>query len=301
MADLDIAPKQVLVEITIAEVSLTDETRFGIEWFLDGALGGGTATASTRGGLAREPGGLGATFTRTFSRGTVQAALNAISTNRNLNILSTPRLVARSGSTAQILVGSDVPIITSQRAADNQTNGDSDILQTVQYRQTGVILNMKPVVYGSDRVDIELFQEVSTQQPNTTSAIASPLILNRSVTTQLSLREGMTAVIGGMIQDSYSRQQKGIPILKDIPLIGQAFRVDGVTGEKVELLILVTPYIIRNDERMGLASADYSSSINRLLQTRGPQVYTMLPWRSPFGDKPIVHGGTHIGDPDRKN
>ncbi|WP_165799599.1 secretin N-terminal domain-containing protein [Sphingomonas oleivorans] len=291
MAQLDTPPKQVLVQVTVAEVTLSDDTRFGIEWLLDAALFGGDVTADTRGGLAREPGGLGATFTRVFSTGTVQAALNAIAQNRNLNILSTPRLVARSGSEAQILIGSDVPIITSQRAAGNQTNGDTDILQTVQYRQTGVILNMRPVIYGADRVDIELYQEVSSQEPNRTSPIASPLILNRSVTTQLSLREGMTAVIGGLIQDNYSREQKGVPLLKDIPLIGQAFRVDAMTGAKVELLLLVTPYILRSDENMGEASAAYAGSINRLLKERGPQVYTLLPWRSPFDADVRRHGG----------
>jgi general secretion pathway protein D len=147
------------------------------------------------------------------------------------------------------------------------------------------------VVYGADRVDIELFQEVSSQQQNDVSDIASPLILNRSVTTQLSLREGMTAVIGGLIQDSYSRGQKGIPLLKDIPILGQAFRVDSTTGAKTELLILVTPYILRNDQNMGEASAVYAASINRMLKERGPQVYTLLPWRSPFDKTPRTHGG----------
>jgi general secretion pathway protein D len=209
---------------------------------------------------------------------------------RSLNILSTPRLVARSGSEAQILVGTDVPIITSQRAADNQTGGDTDILQTVQYRQTGVILNMRPVVYGEDRVDIELFQEVSSQEPNRTSSISSPLILNRSVTTQLSLREGMTAVIGGLIQDNYSREQRGVPLLKDAPLIGAAFRSDAVAGSKVELLILVTPYILRTDDEVQDATSVYSTAMNRALRLRGPRVYTLLPWRTPFSQDRI-HGG----------
>lgn len=291
MAQLDTPPQQVLVEITIAEVTLNDETRFGVDWYLQQTIGSAGVTFDTRGGSAREPGGLGATYSRVFQRGRVEAALNAFAENRNLNILSTPRLLARSGSEAQILVGTDVPIITSQRAADNQTGGDTDILQTVQYRQTGVILNMRPVVYGDDRVDIELFQEVSSQEPNRISSISSPLILNRSVTTQLSLREGMTAVIGGLIQDNYSREQRGVPLLKDAPLVGAAFRSDAVAGSKVELLILVTPYILRSDEEMQDAASVYSAAMNRALRLRGPRVYTLLPWRTPFAaDR--VHGGT---------
>lgn len=293
MAQLDTPPRQVLVEITIAEVTLTDETRFGVDWYLQQTIGSAGVAFDTRGGSSREPGGLGASYARAFTGGRVEAALNALAENRNLNILSTPRLVARSGSEAQILVGSDVPIITSQRAADNQTGGDTDILQTVQYRQTGVILNMRPVVYGNDRIDIEIYQEVSSQEPNRTSAISSPLILNRSVTTQLSLREGMTAVIGGLIQDNYSREQRGVPILKDAPLVGAAFRSDAVSGSKVELLLLVTPHILRSDEEVQDAAATYAAAMNRALRLRGPRVYTLLPWRSPFAQD-RVHGGDAV-------
>ena len=181
-----------------------------------------------------------------------------------------------------MLVGTDVPIITSQRASNSQSAGDTDVLQTVQYRQTGVILNVRPIVFGDDRIDISLYQEVSSQQPNDTAAISSPLILNRSVTTQLSLQEGMTAVIGGLIQDTFSRNQRGIPLLKDIPFVGAAFRSDQVTGDKVELLILVTPYIIRDGEDMSTLADNMSQSVNNTLRQRGPQVYTLYPWRRPL-------------------
>ena len=278
LKELDVVPKQVLVEITIAEVTLTDETRFGIEWFLDRQLSNGSVQASTIGGLGREAGGLGLTFAKGFSQTSVTAALNAIATNQNLNIISTPRLLARSGGEAQILIGNDVPIITSQRAADIQSNGDTDILQTVQYRQTGVILNIRPVVLSNDRIDIEIFQEVSSQQPNITSDIGSPVISNRSVTTRLSLREGMTAVLGGMIQDSTSMGQRGVPFLKDIPLLGRAFRVDSATKRKTELLILVTPKVISEDLTMQNIASEFSQSINGLMNGRGQKAFTLVPW-----------------------
>lgn len=278
LKDLDVAPKQVLVEITIAEVALTDETRFGMEWFLDRKLSDGSVQANTTGGLAREAGGLGLTFAKGFAQTSVTAALNAIATNQNLNIISTPRLLARSGGEAQILIGNDVPIITSQRAAEIQSNGDTDILQTVQYRQTGVILNIRPVVLSNDRIDIEIFQEVSSQQPNVTSAIGSPVISNRSVTTRLSLREGMTAVLGGMIQDSQSMGQRGVPLLKDIPLLGRAFRVDSATKRKTELLILVTPKVISEDKTMQNIASVFGNSINGLMNGRGQKAFTLVPW-----------------------
>lgn len=280
LTELDTPPQQVMIELTIAEVTLTDETRFGVEFFLEQAIGG-DLSLSTLGGSTRQPGGLGATATRAFSRGTVEAALNAFASNNNVNILSTPRLVTRSGGVGEFLVGTDVPIITSQRASGNQTGGDTDILQTVQYRQTGVILNVRPIVYG-DRIDIELYQEVSSQRPNNTAAINSPLILNRSVTTQISLQEGMTAVIGGIMQDNSSREQIGVPGLKDIPFIGQVFRSDVVSNDKTELVILVTPYIIRDSEDMGAIAETMTDSVNRAFRQRGMEVYTLYPWRAPL-------------------
>lgn len=289
LIQLDTPPRQVLIEMTIAEVTLTDETRFGVEWFLDQTITDGTLSADTRGGSVREGGGLGVVASHVFSRGSVEAALNAFARNSNLNILSTPRVFTRSGREAEILIGTDVPIITSQRASNAQTGGDTDVLQTVQYRQTGVILNVRPVVYGDDRIDISLYQEVSNQRPNTAAAINSPLILNRSVATQISLQEGMTAVIGGLIQDNYSREQRGVPGLKDIPIIGSAFRSEEVTGDKVELVILVTPYIVRDSEDVGAITESVTGSLNRTLRRRGSQVYTLYPWRAPF--EPVrTHG-----------
>jgi general secretion pathway protein D len=284
LQQLDTPPQQVLIEITVAEVTLTDETRFGVEWYLERALDDGALRATTAGGSTRQNGGLGVVASQVFSRGRVEAALNAFASNRNLNILSTPRLVTRSGGVGEFLVGTDVPIITSQRASNNQTGGDTDVLQTVQYRQTGVILNVRPVVYGDGRIDIELYQEVSSQQPNDSADINSPLILNRAVTTQVSLEEGMTAVIGGIMQDNYSREQRGVPGLKDLPFIGSAFRSDTVSGDKVELVILVTPYIIRDSEDMQDMTEAMTSSMNATLSRRGTQVYTLYPWSRPFGE-----------------
>jgi general secretion pathway protein D len=282
LVQLDTPPQQVLIELTIAEVTLTDETRFGVEWELNRSIDRGSLSATTAGGSTRQAGGLGVTATQLFSRGTVEAALNAYASNRNLNILSTPRVFTRSGRAAEILIGTDVPIITSQRASDSQSGGDTDILQTVQYRQTGVILNVRPVVYGDGRIDISLYQEVSSQQPNNSAAINSPLILNRSVATQISLQEGSTAVIGGLIQDNYQREQRGIPGIKDLPFIGAAFRSEEITGDKVELVILLTPYLVSDDGDIASYTDAMTQSVNRALRRRGPQVYTLYPWRIPF-------------------
>ncbi|MBI1392940.1 MAG: hypothetical protein GC152_09395 [Alphaproteobacteria bacterium] len=280
---LDTPPKQVLIELTIAEVTLTDETRFGVEWSFRRSLNGGTLEGSTLGGLGLTDNGL----LIGFEKANVEAALSAFSSNNNVNILSTPRLVTRSGGSATFQVGTDVPIITSQTAASTQSITGTDILQTVQYRQTGVILNVRPVVYGNNRIELEITQEVSSQQSNPNAAIGSPLILNRSVQTQLSLEEGKTAIIGGLIQDGYTRGNTGIPGLKDMPAIGSLFRTDSVNASKTELLILVTPYIAENPDEMQAEADRYLTRINELFASRGPSAFTLNPWS---GDRTLSAG-----------
>ncbi len=278
LTTLDVPAKQVLIEVTVAEVVLNDTTRAGLNWFFtesmtDGVLSGGTGGLSP--GL--ELGGTGLNLD--FVGPDLRAAFNAFASNNKVSILSTPRLVARSGGTGRIQVGNDVPIITSQRAANSQSDGDTDILQTVQYRQTGVILEIEPVVYGDNRIDLVISQEVSTVADGSGgSAIASPIIGNRSVSTQLSLTEGSTGVIGGLIDNAYSKGNSGIPFLKDLPLAGSLFRTDTISGDRTELVILVTPFIIRNASDMELFAAQYSADMNRAFRVGRGWSYTLTPF-----------------------
>lgn len=270
---LDVPARQVLVEVMIAEVTLTDETRVGLEWFFNQSMSDGVLEGGTEGGLGLEAAGLNLDFTGMDLR----AAFNAFASNNRVNVLSRPRLVARSGSEARIQVGTDVPIITSQRAANSQSGGDTDILQTVQYRQTGVILNIRPVVYGDGRIDLEISQEVSSQQNNAGSSIASPLILNRSVSTQLSLADGATAVLGGLIDNSYSKGNAGVPFLKDLPVLGNVFRSDVISGNRTEIVLLVTPYVLRNTEDMDYFASQYLADINDAFRVGRGWAYTLTP------------------------
>ena len=144
-----------------------------------------------------------------------------------------------------------------------------------------MILRIKPIVYGDNRIDLQISQEVSSQQPNPNTAIGSPLILNRDVTTQLSLQEGATAVLGGLIDNSYTKGNSGIPVLKDIPVLGAAFRVDTVSGNKTELVVLVTPYIIRNADEMTRFTRTYASDMNSTFRVGHGRSYTLTGWGGP--------------------
>jgi general secretion pathway protein D len=275
LASLDTPAREVLVEVTIAEVTLTDETRLGLEWFFTHSGSNGTTSGGTLGNLGLSTGGLSLNFVGTD----VRAAFNAFASNNKVNILSRPRLVARSGGEARIQVGTDVPIITSRANSSTTTGGSTDILQTIQYRQTGVILQIRPIVYGDDRVDLEISQEVSSQQANPNAAIGSPLILNRNITTQLSLAEGATAVLGGLIDDSYTKGNTGIPFLKDIPVLGSAFRADTLNGGKTELVMLVTPYILRDADEMNRWAGRYGGEMDAAFRVGRGWSYTLTPFK----------------------
>ncbi len=275
LASLDTPAREVLVEVTIAEVTLTDETRLGLEWFFTHSGSNGTTSGGTLGNLGLSTGGL----SLTFNGPDVRAAFNAFASNNKVNILSRPRLVARSGGEARIQVGTDVPIVTSRANSSTTTGGSTDILQTIQYRQTGVILQIRPIVYGDDRVDLEISQEVSSQQANPNAAIGSPLILNRNITTQLSLAEGATAVLGGLIDDSYTKGNTGIPFLKDIPVLGSAFRADTLNGGKTELVMLVTPYILRDADEMNRWAGRYGGEMDAAFRVGRGWSYTLTPFK----------------------
>ena len=135
---------------------------------------GAVLSGGTLNGLGLGTSGLNLNYTANWAGMSIQAAFNAFVSNNKVNILSRPRLVARSGSEASIQVGTDVPIITSQVTSPTQTTGATNILQSVEYRQTGTILHIKPVVYGDNRVDLVITQEVSSEEANSNAAVAQP-------------------------------------------------------------------------------------------------------------------------------
>jgi len=239
---MDLAPLEVLIEATIAEVTLDQNESLGVVLgFDDGAL-----ALPNRNTIMSEA-GLFATLLR--SSGQITADINALSGNSRVTVLSTPRLVTTSGVAATIQVGTQVPIITTQQTAPSGTvGGTSNILQDVQYRSTGILLNIKPVINSSRRVELVLSQEVSSASANNISRVDSPIIQQRSIQTTLSLTDGQTALLGGLIQDNFNSGSSGVPFLKDIPLFGNLFKNSSTNSTRTELIILITPYIIDGPE-----------------------------------------------------
>ena len=244
---LDRPAKEALIEVTVAEVSLTDASQLGIEWLIrEARLGGSDFTASggTLGGLGIGTAGFNL---RVFtSPGDTRLLLNALASSNRATILSNPRVVARNGETATIQVGEEVPIITSQQTTPT-TGGTGSILQSVQYRNTGVILKVRPVIHSNNQINLEVSQEVSAAQSTTTGVDTSPTFQTRKLDTKLSLRDGSTVLLGGLISSTSTEGDAGIPWLKDIPFLGQLFRTNTKTSARRELLVIITPYIIATD------------------------------------------------------
>ncbi len=247
LQEMDKPAKQVLIEATIAEITLTDKDERGIEWVIKQAgLGGLHGSLGTLNGLGVAGAGLSYTLR---SGNELRAIVNAFVSSSQATILSTPRLMVQSGKTASIMVGNEIPTLTSQ-ATTNQTTqeGNSAILQQIQYRKTGINLNIQPVVYAGRRVDLTITQEVSSSQQNTTSNIDSPIILNRQISTQLALNDGQAILLGGLISDSRSDAESGVPVLKDIPILGELFRVNKRSQDRTELVMMIVPYVIETDQ-----------------------------------------------------
>jgi general secretion pathway protein D len=286
---MDRAARQVMIEVTIAEVSLDDNEEFGVAWLAKGPAGrfGGTLTSGVLAASGAGGGFGGLTYLLDVG-GQNRAQLRAFAQDNRVNILSTPRLLVKSGEEASIDVGTEVPTIAAQTASVQQTEGTSNILQSIQYRKTGIILNVKPVVYSDDRIDLEIRQEVSEALPlGTDSVVQSPSIFNRAVSTSLSLRDGSSILIGGLMSRRASLSEGGVPLLKDIPLLGHAFKTTNRRANKTELVLMIVPYIVESDDQ---ATALTRSIGTRLEMLEIPSAPETPPPLVPSRPSPVTEG-----------
>jgi general secretion pathway protein D len=248
--NLDQPPREVLVEVTIAQVQLSDDQSLGIEWSKVGAALSST-NITVSGGAVTQPStfGGGGLFLQVLSgNNSVAATLSALQSTLKTKIVTTPRLLARSGATAKFQVGQDIPIVTAQQTSGNAFVPGAGLQQSVSYRSTGTIISVKPIIYAGNQIDLSIEQEESSSAGATTGIAGSPDINEQNVSTQLSLADGATVLLGGFIMDTKGDSSDGIPYLKDIPGIGALFRNTDVNVARTETLIFITPYIINSGE-----------------------------------------------------
>lgn len=259
LENIDVLPDQVLIEAVIAEVSLNDDLRYGVQYFLDTQDGGNLIfSEGGAGGIsANFPG-----FAYTFADNFVQFALSALSAVTEIEVVSSPQIVTQDNQTATLQVGDQVPVVT--QSAVSVENPNAPIVNSVQFRDTGILLTVTPRINEGDMVILEVSQEVSNAVPTSTSGIDAPTIQQRQFDSVVTIADGDTLALGGLIQSSSSTGKSGLPILKDIPLIGNAFSTNSDNRARTELIIFLTPHIIRSREDANRVNDHMKNRLRRL-------------------------------------
>ncbi|WP_432695482.1 type II secretion system secretin GspD [Marinobacterium sp. YM272] len=258
---LDVLPLQVLVEATIVEVSLQDELRYGLNWFFKSHLGNTTKGVGTIGSFATDVAN-SATF-EVFKAGQTRALLNLLASDSRLNVISSPSLMVLDNRTAEIRVGDQVPIRTS-----STTNTNSDNLNTtstIQYRDTGVLLEVTPRVNAGGMVVLDITQEVNdVAEETTSSSIDSPTITQRRINTSVAVQSGETLVLGGLIRENRSNGSEGVPYLRHVPVVGLAFGSKGKSVNRTELVVMITPTAVTDTADAREVTREYQNKLRGL-------------------------------------
>jgi general secretion pathway protein D len=239
LKEIDVAPDQVMVEVTIAEVTLNDTLKYGVEWFFRNA--DQTYNLSKTGDVSSSfPG-----FSFTYTVPDIDVAVNALGAVTDIKVISAPKLITLDNKPATLQVGDQVPIVT-QSATGVRDADDPTIVNSVQFRDTGIVLKVTPRVGKSGTVFVDVNQEVSSAIATTSSGIDSPTIQQRKIATTVAVQDGDAVALGGLIRDSRSYGDSGVPVLKDIPLVGKLFSSTTDTQDRTELLIFLRPRILRS-------------------------------------------------------
>jgi len=293
LTQLDIMPRQVLNEVLIAEVRLTDDLKYGIEFLIGGVptaaqastgtstsssvpagvlvAGGQQPTTTTITGSSGQTGTVstapatipgvdmvngasaaftaagGLTFVALDTANKLKTLINLMAAEGKVNILASPHIMAANNQEARIMIGEEVPILTSTSTPlISQTT--SFQTSTVQYRSTGIILTVRPQINAKGLVTLEIAQEVSDAKSTTTGVGGTPTFTVRQAHTSLITADNQTVVLGGLIREDNTVTQAGIPGLRKMPLLGPLFGSQGVSKQRTELLVLITPHIISNLE-----------------------------------------------------
>lgn len=238
---LDILPFQVMIEAAITEVSLTDNLRYGVQWNFQTGQSNFAMTEGTDASPTRVfPG-----FSYFFSNNNdISATLNALEKRTNIKVISAPKLLVLNNQTAALQVGDQVPI-TTQTAVGVQTSS-SAVVNSVEYRDTGVILKVTPRVNSSGLVLLDIAQEVSDVSPNQTSNIDSPTISTRRISTSIAVQDGQVIALGGLFKNSKSFGKNGLPFLSRLPVVGGLlFGNSTNTQQRTELLVILKAHVLR--------------------------------------------------------
>lgn len=244
---LDVVPRQVLVEVMLAEVLLRDEYSFGIGWFFTGK--DNVAGRLAGGLLPTTPGGDPAVPTdsgvlqviQRVASGDVRAALTALGQAGKAQVLASPHVMVLDNQKAQIKVGDRISVQTQTQTGVSTGSG---VLNSFQYLETGILLAVTPRINSGGLVTLEVNQEVSVPANDATAVNPNPTVNSRSAQTTVVVGSGESVVLGGLIREDNGRASSGIPLLSKIPILGAAFGTQSFTTRRTELVLVITPRIV---------------------------------------------------------
>ena len=262
---LDVRPRQVLIEVLIVEVREDASRGLGLETLLPeqnlGESTGGSISGAIRGG-----GGLGDLVLRVMEFGgrDLSLVLGAAASSGDVEIVSRPVVLAANNERAEILVGSQRPFVEVQRTLPTEGAARD---QVVQFRDVGTRLSVTPTISADGYVMLQVAQEVNAATAEV--AFDAPVISTRTIQTQLLVRDGHTAVLGGLTDRQYDIARQGVPILSSIPLLGALFGSQVQRETKTELYVFLTPRVIRTDADLDAVSEGAGEKTRRLRRSRG--------------------------------
>lgn len=237
--ELDILPRQVLLEVLVVEVILSKSLKLGVEWKYLFDTYGATNTVSLTTNLANN---IASGFLYSVAKADkIQAAVAALAEENAVKVIASPHVLASDNKEASITVSQEVPVVTGSVSTGLQA---TVVTQNVQYRDTGVLLNVTPHINNLGLVTMDVSQEISDLSDKTIQGITNPIFNKRKAKTRLSVQNGQTIVIGGMIREQNKKADTGIPGLKRIPLFNLLFKRIGDEDERTELMIFITPHVV---------------------------------------------------------
>lgn len=270
LLELDKAPAQVLIEASIVEVSLTGNLAYGVEWYVQNALSGGREgqallNMNSSGGIgAKQP---GFSYTIVNKAGVVRATLNALAEKSQLRVLSNPSVLVLDNHNATIQIGKQQPIKSATTATGTL------VTESITYKDTGVMLSVTPSVNAGGLITMDILQQV-TDVGEIDAATGQRNFLTRQIQSRVAVRSGEPIVLGGMIRENDTSGHSGVPGLSDIPVLGALFGTNSDKRERTELLVLMTPRALEDDDQLRAASNELRQRM-RAMTLQSPPLTTV--------------------------
>ena len=264
---IDATPPQVFIEVLIVEVGLNSGLDYGTQWKWADGIRTGSSTTKNMGvsGIPvtydqfGDPAGL-VNPSLYLKKGNFEFLLDILATNTDTKVLSAPHILVRDEQPANIQIGNQVPVLSSA----SQQTGTTVTFQQVQYRDTGIILTVTPHIAENDFITLDIKQEVSDATATITGVNSSPTFSTRKAETSLVIKSGHTISLGGIIEQKDSTSISKIPLLGDIPYLGNLFKTTSITNKRTELVMLITPYIASTAEDADILTDAFQKKLKQI-------------------------------------